>query len=79
MNKIERVRATLAGKPVDHPPFAIWYHFGTQHAVADFTARAHLDFFQHYDVDLLKVMNDYDYPMPSGLDTMTTAGCGATW
>jgi uroporphyrinogen decarboxylase len=73
MNKIERVRATLAGTPVDHAPFTIWYHFGSQHAAADLTARVHLDFFQHYDVDLLKVMNDYDYPAPSGLDTMTTA------
>jgi uroporphyrinogen decarboxylase len=73
MNKIERVRATLAGKPVDRAPITLWYHFGTQHAAADLTARVHLDFFEHYDVDLLKVMNDYDYPMPAGLDTMETA------
>jgi uroporphyrinogen decarboxylase len=73
MNKIERIRATLAGTPVDHAPLAMWYHFGTQHAAADLTARVHLDFFQHYDLDVLKVMNDYDYPTPSGLDTMTTA------
>ena len=32
MNKIERMQATLAGKPVDRPPFTIWYHFGNQHA-----------------------------------------------
>ena len=28
MNKIERVRATLAGRPVDRAPFTVWYHFG---------------------------------------------------
>jgi uroporphyrinogen decarboxylase len=72
MNKIERVQATLAGQPVDRPPFAIWYHFGNQHASPEWTAQAHLDFFEHYDLDLLKVMNDYDYPMPEGLEVMAT-------
>ncbi len=73
MNKIERVRATLAGQPVDRSPFTTWYHFGNQHAAAETTAQVHLDFFQHYDLDLLKVMNDYDYPMPAGLDVVETA------
>lgn len=72
MTKIERVRATLAGKPVDRPPFSIWYHFGNQHASAERTAQVHLEFFDHYDLDLLKVMNDYDYPMPDGMDVMAT-------
>ncbi len=73
MNKIERVRATLAGQTVDHPPFTVWYHFGNQHASPETTAQVHLDFFEHYDLDLLKVMNDYDYPMPAGLDVVETA------
>jgi uroporphyrinogen decarboxylase len=68
MTKLERVRATLAGRPVDRPPVTVWYHFGTQHAAAERTAQVHLEFFEHYDLDLLKVMNDYDYPMPAGLD-----------
>ncbi|OGK82405.1 MAG: hypothetical protein A2X52_11445 [Candidatus Rokubacteria bacterium GWC2_70_16] len=72
MNKIERVRAVLAGKPPDQPPFTIWYHFGNQHAPAERAAQVHLEFFAHYDLDLLKVMNDYDYPMPAGLDVMAT-------
>ena len=74
MDKIERVRATLAGKPADRPPFTVWYHFGTQHAAAERAAAAHLEFFEAYDLDLLKVMNDYDYPMPEGIDTITTPG-----
>ena len=72
MDKIERLRAALAGQPVDRPPFAIWYHFGNQHASPEVTAQVHLDFFQHYDLDLLKVMNDYDYPMPEGMEVMAT-------
>lgn len=73
MTKIERLRATLAGKPVDRPPFSIWYHFGTQHASPERTAQAHLEFFEAYDLGLLKAMNDYDYPMPAGMEVMATA------
>jgi len=72
MEKIERVRATLAGKPADRPPFTAWYHFGTQHASPERAATAHLEFFEAYDLDLLKVMNDYDYPLPDGIDTIAT-------
>jgi len=71
MTKIEQVRAALAGKPVDRPPFSIWYHFGNQHASPEWTAQVHLEFFEAYDLDLLKVMNDYDYPMPEGMEVMT--------
>jgi uroporphyrinogen decarboxylase len=73
MNKTERIRAALAGQPIDHSPFTLWYHFGNQHAAPERTAQVHLEFFDYYDLDLLKVMNDYDYPMPAGLDVMTTA------
>ena len=72
MTKIQRVRAALAGKPVDRPPFSIWYHFGNQHASPERTAQAHLEFFEAYDHDFMKVMNDYDYPMPEGLEVMAT-------
>jgi len=73
MNKIERVRAALAGRPVDRAPFTVWYHFGNQHAPAERTAQVHLEFFDHYDLDLLKLMNDYDYPMPPGLEVIASA------
>lgn len=73
MTKIERVRAALAGAPVDHPPFTVWYHFGLQHAPAERTAQAHLEFFEAYDLDWLKAMNDYSYPMPPGVETLADA------
>lgn len=72
MHKIERVRATLAGQQVDHPPLTFWYHFGNQHATPEMTVRVHLDFFEHYDLDFLKLMNDYDYPYPAGCDVVAT-------
>jgi uroporphyrinogen decarboxylase len=73
MNKIERVRAALAGRSVDRAPFTVWYHFGTQHAPAELAAQVHLEFFDHYDLDLLKLMNDYDYPMPAGMEVIASA------
>ncbi len=62
MTKIERVKAALSGHKVDRAPFCAWYHFGQQ--FRDGMAHAELEhaFFQRYDLDFLKVMNDYDYP-----------------
>jgi uroporphyrinogen decarboxylase len=71
MTKIERVRAALSGAEVDRPPFSVWYHFGLQHAPAERTAQTHLEFFAAYDLDWLKVMNDYSYPMPRAIETVT--------
>jgi len=72
MTKIERMRTILSGKAADQTPFSLWYHFGNQHASAELTAKIHLDFFEAYDLDFLKVMNDYDYPMPDGMDYLST-------
>ncbi len=73
MTSIERVRAALAGREVDRPPFTIWYHFGLQHAPAARTAQAHLEFLDAYHLDWLKVMNDYSYPLPAGAETLSDA------
>jgi len=73
MTSIERVRAAVTGGRVDRPPFSIWYHFGLQHAPAERTAQAHLEFLDAYHLDWLKVMNDYSYPMPDGVETLADA------
>lgn len=70
MNKIERVECALRGDEVDRPPFSFWYHFGLQHMPGEKHAEAEIDFFRAYDLDFLKVMNDYPYPLPVGLDAM---------
>ena len=72
MNKIERVDRVLNGEEVDTPPISMWYHFGVQHADGEQFARISLQYFRHYDFDFLKVMNDYYYPAPAGLDTVRT-------
>ncbi len=72
MNKIERVDKVLNGEEVDRPPLSLWYHFGIQHAGGEQFAKITLEFFRYYDFDFLKVMNDYFYPPPEGLDAVKT-------
>jgi len=72
MNKIERVDRVLGGKEVDYPPLSLWYHFGVQHGRGETFAAIALEYFHFYDFDFLKVMNDYFYPPPQGLDVVKT-------
>jgi uroporphyrinogen decarboxylase len=68
MTKQERVLAAIQGRPVDVVPYSIWYHFGTQFLPGDKAAEVVIAFYERYDLDFLKVMNDYAYPLPDGLD-----------
>ncbi|MBT8339428.1 MAG: hypothetical protein HKP58_11760 [Desulfatitalea sp.] len=72
MNKIEHVERVLAKDAVDYPPVSMWYHFGLQHGGGEAFARATLDYFNYYDYDFLKVMNDYFYPPPPDLMAVRT-------
>ena len=68
MNKRERVEAVLTtGKMPDRPPVSFWYHFGTQHIGGEKYAELAVATFRYYDLDWLKAMNDFYYPMPEGL------------
>jgi uroporphyrinogen decarboxylase len=72
LNKIERVNRALRGDEVDRPPFSFWYHFGIQHMPGRKYAEAQIDFYRAFDVDFIKIMNDYPYPLPRGLDELVT-------
>ncbi|SRR6266404_1017261 len=72
LNKIERVTSALKGEAVDRPPFSFWYHFGLQHMPAIKHAEVEVDFYRAYDLDFLKVMSDYPYPLPADLETIAT-------
>ena len=37
-------------------------------------AEAEINFYHAYDLDFLKVMNDYPYPLPAGLEAVETQG-----
>jgi uroporphyrinogen decarboxylase len=67
MDKIERVINALRGEDVDRPPFSFWYHFGLQHLPGTAHAEAEIEFYRAHDLDFVKVMNDYPYPLPHGL------------
>jgi len=70
LNKIERVTNALRGEDVDRPPFSFWYHFGLQHMTGKEHAAAEIDFYRAYDLDFLKVMSDFPYPLPAGFDAV---------
>ena len=72
MDKIERVDRVLNGEAVDRPPVTLWYHFGVQHAGGEQFAKITTEFFNYYDFDYLKVMNDYFYLPPAGLEAVKT-------
>jgi len=72
MNKIERIEAVLKGDKPDRLPVSFWYHFGVQHGRGSRYAELALDFFRYYDLDWLKLMNDYYHPMPKGLTEVKT-------
>ena len=56
----ERVDRALAGKDLDRPPFTLWHHYHLP--TPELEAQSHLDFHKMYDTDIVKVMNDFDYP-----------------
>jgi uroporphyrinogen decarboxylase len=60
VNKRERVDAALHGEVVDRVPVAMWRHFHKRDQSPGELAQATLEFYRHYDLDLIKVT-------PSGL------------
>jgi uroporphyrinogen decarboxylase len=56
----ERVDRALLGQDVDRPPYTFYHHY--KRATAQLEAQDHLDFQRAYKTDIVKVMNDFDYP-----------------
>ena len=73
MDKIRKVDRVLSGLEVDCPPVSLWYHFGVQHGSGRQFADITLEYFDYYDFDFLKVMNDIFYPPPAGLEAIASA------
>ncbi|MFN8559833.1 MAG: uroporphyrinogen decarboxylase family protein [Dehalococcoidia bacterium] len=55
MNKKERVRAALAGQPVDHPPIGFWGHDFLREWSARDLADYHVERYRTYDDDFIKL------------------------
>ncbi|KAA6456701.1 hypothetical protein DYQ86_24900 [Acidobacteria bacterium AB60] len=56
----ERVDRALRGEDVDHPPFTFYHHY--KRPTPQLEAEDHLEFHRTYKTDIVKVMNDFDYP-----------------
>jgi uroporphyrinogen decarboxylase len=56
----ERTDRALLGQDVDRPPYTFYHHYAR--ATAQLEAEDHLDFHRTYKTDIVKVMNDFDYP-----------------
>src|SRR5271168_1134390 len=56
----ERVDRALLGQDVDRPPYTFYHHYARP--TAELEAQDHLDFHRTYQTDIVKVMNDFDYP-----------------
>ncbi len=55
MTHRERIQAAVQGGRGDAVPVAVWRHFPGEDQKAEALARAHIAFYQTFDVDLLKV------------------------
>jgi uroporphyrinogen decarboxylase len=56
----ERVDRALRWKDLDRPPFTFYQHY--KRPTAQLEAQDHLDLHRKYKTDIVKVMNDFDYP-----------------
>ncbi len=70
MNKRERFLAAVRGEDIDRPPVTAWVHFLSDHLSGEQTAALHRCFVEAYDWDVVKVMNDYRYPIPASVQTL---------
>ena len=71
MTKVERAKAAVHGERVDRVPFTYWHHFGLEKQPGERHAEATIAFYRKFDVDLLKVMSDFPYPLPEGLEKIS--------
>lgn len=64
MTAIERVRAALAGEPVDRVPFCFWHHFQPEGSGERMAQLTKAFFHDKFDLDIIKIMPDLAYPEP---------------
>lgn len=62
MNKIDRLKSVFEGKMPDVIPAGFWFHYRSDYSV-DQMVEAHLDLYRKTDMDIIKIMQDYPYPI----------------
>ena len=66
MTKKERVLAVMRQEIPDRVPAGFWYHYGPQCSVQEMID-AHLTLLRETDMDIVKVMQDYMYPISGNI------------
>lgn len=69
MTKKERVLAAVKGEQPDRVPSGFWLHFPPAMHHGEAAVKAHLEFFEQTETDILKVMNENLFPTDSELTT----------
>jgi uroporphyrinogen decarboxylase len=64
--------AAIKGGPIDRPPCTAWVHFATDRLGGSKHAQRHARFVRDNDWDICKVVNDFRYPAPEGMETLTS-------
>ncbi|MCL2058558.1 MAG: hypothetical protein FWH01_05805 [Oscillospiraceae bacterium] len=64
MNKRLRVLNAMDKKEVDHVPVGFWYHYAGEYARGEACVKAHLDYYNEIDADIMKIMCDGYFPYP---------------
>src|SRR3989454_10801635 len=72
MTPSERVRAALAGEPVDRVPFCFWHHFKPEGSGERLAQMTYEFFREKFDLDIVKIMPDLPYPAPDPPISQTT-------
>ena len=72
MNRRERFLAATQGDPLDHPPVVAWCNLATDGLDGVENARRQLAFFDACGWDVCKVMNDYRFVPPAGMETINS-------
>lgn len=62
MNKKERVKAVMRGEKPDRAPAGFWFHYRPDYTVEEMV-EAHMKLYRETDMDIIKVMQDYMYPV----------------
>ena len=70
MSRRQRFLNAVAGEAVDRVPVSVWLHFVTDFLPGAESARLHARFLREYDLDIAKVVSDYRFPLPDGVETV---------
>ena len=68
MKKSERVLAAIKREKVDCIPAGFWFHYNSSYTVQEMID-AHMKLYRETDVDVIKIMQDYPYPVTGRIES----------